>query len=244
MKHTLIQLTKYLDELTQIEKELALLPEGSLTKKIQSYYHIINRKQFCITKNVSLIRLLARKKYLLLRHSQLTKNLSASSPDELDLRTAQQLIASLSKSYHDLPLDYFYHPDVPAWLAKPPRKNTLYRENEKYIYNDTAFRTMSERQIAEILHKNNLLYQYDCTFDMGIAHISPDFVVKNPFTNATCLLEFFGAFHKSTYGEAMNDKLDNYAKVGYTAGDNLITLFEYHLRDPQRIQDILEATIL
>jgi len=244
MKNWMMQLKKYTQELEQVINELSGLPEGSLIKKKSYYYHTVRDKQIGITRNPTLIRQLARKKYLLARRAQLDHNLNVKSPEELDIRTSQQLIANLPAAYQTLPLDYFYHPSVPAWLAKQPRKNTLYRENEKYIYNGTAYRTMSERQIAEILHQNNLLYQYDCTFDMGVALISPDFVIKNPFNNTTVLCEFFGAFHKASYGEAMNDKLDNYAKVGYIEGNNLITLFEYHLRDPQRIQTILESTVL
>ena len=244
MKSMFVVFKKFLHELEQIEEELSLSPKGSLTRKKTYYYHTINRKQLGITKNIPLMKQLARKKYLLLRHAQLKSNLKASHLDDLDIRTPQQLIASLPPAYQTLPLDYFYHPDISTWLAKPSRKNSLSPENEKYIHNGVAFRSMSERQIAEILDKNNLLYQYDCTFDMGIARISPDFVIKNPFTNATLLCEFFGAFHKASYGEAMNDKMDNYAKVGYIEGDNLISLFEYHLRDPRRIQAILETTIL
>jgi len=244
MKNMTNALTKYHNELQAIDKELATLPEGTLIKKQAYYYHAVKNKQISITKDISFIKQLARKKYLLTRCIQLRNNLHATSPNQMDIHTPIQLIATLPKAYQSLPIDYFYHPEIASWQTKKPCKNNLYPENEKYVYNSIAYRSMSERQIAEILDKNSLPFQYDYTFDMGVAHISPDFVIKNPFTNGTFLLEFFGAFYKSTYGKAMNDKLDNYAEVGYTANENLIILFEYHLRKLQRIQDILDTIVL
>jgi len=41
----------------------------------------------------------------------------------------------------------------------------------------------------------------------------------------------------------MNNKMANYAKIGFVENDNLIATFEHHLRDTNRIQEIIDRTI-
>ena len=51
MKSMMIKLADYEEELASINKELALLPEGRLSKKGSLYYQVTNEKKSGITKN-------------------------------------------------------------------------------------------------------------------------------------------------------------------------------------------------
>jgi len=229
----------YQNELQAIDAELGKLPTGYLIKRATTYYHDDKLQRVGITKNLELLKQLCRKRYLLKRKAQIDDALKG----KIDARTPNELIADFPKAYQSVPISYFYHPSVEKWLAKVPRKNTLNPENEIYRYNDVKYRSMSERIIAEILDKNGLPFQHDATFNLGHAQVSPDFVTKNPFTGKTFIIEFFGAFNQTGYADKMNDKFDAYEQIGFVEGDNLINLFAYHIRDPQRIQKLIDEMI-
>jgi len=229
-------------ELVEIKKELTQLLEGKLYMRRNFCFYKIGRKEIGITKKPLLIQQLSRRAYLEIREKQLENNIT-NSISKFDHRTPRQLIASLPKAYQTVPESYFYHPSVETWLAKPPRMNTLNLENAIYRYKGIAYRSLSEREIAKKLDENGLPFYYDSRFDIGIAEVSPDFYIKNPFNGKIFLWEFFGAFHISNYGKKMNDKMDTYPKIGFTENDNLIATFEYHLRDTEFIQEIIDKVI-
>ena len=232
----------YKKELAEIEKELAQLPEGKLYMRKKFYYYKIGRREIGINKQPKLVQQFSRREYLESRNGQLENNLNKPI-SEFDHRTPRQLIASLPKAYQTVPESYFYHPSVEQWLAKPPRINTLHPKDAKYLYKGIRYRTLSEREIARKLDENRLLFYYDSRFDVGITEISPDFYIINPFNGKIILWEFFGAFHIPEYSKKMNDKMTDYAEIGYTENDNLIVTFEHHLRDTSRIQEIIDRLI-
>ena len=243
IKIVMLNLECYKKELAETEAELLQLPPGSLYLKRNFYYYRHNGKEIGITKNPEFIQQLCRRAYLQVRKEQLENNMK-NPISKFDHRTSRQLIASFSTAYQSVPEAYFYHPSVESWLENPPRKNTIKVENSKYLYKDVTYRTLSEREIAEKLDENGLLFYYDSCFDVGIAQVSPDFYIKNPFNGKIFLWEFFGAFHIPKYGEKMNDKMATYSKIGFIENDNLIATFEYHLRDTERIQNIVDEIIL
>ena len=230
-------------ELLSIEKELMTLPEGHLRcRRNFIHYCPISKKEKGITKNTQLIKQLARKEFILARRSQIKNNLTQPL-NKHDYRKPYELIDNLPQAYQDLPIDYFYHPSVEKWLAKPPRFNTLYQDNAKYTYNDISYRSLSEREIARKLDENGIPFYYDTRFSTGTEDISPDFQIKNPFNGKVFLWEFFGAFHITDYGQKMNDKMAAYRKINFIEGDNLIATFEHHLRDTSLIQEIIDTII-
>lgn len=234
---------KYNQELLSIEKELATLPGGHLRlRKNLIHYCPTTKKEKGITKNPQLLQQLARKAYLLTRQSQIKNNLEQPL-NKHDYRKPHELIKNLPVAYQKLPTELFYHPTVESWLAKPPRFNTLYQEDVKYALNGVEYRTLSEREIARKLDENGLPFYYDIRFSTGSEDVSTDFYLKNPFNGKIFLWEFFGAFHKKDYGKKMNDKMAAYRKIGFIEGDNLIATFEYHLRDTDLIQAIIDTVI-
>lgn len=224
-------------EIKSINEELRSSPSGYLVKRGKFLYHIDGSTQKGITKNVDLIKDLCRKKYLLSRLSQLMK----LSRGEKDSRTPYEIINSFSKAYKSVPIDYFYHRKTIAWMQREKRRNTLFLETAIYEYQAVLYRSLSERIVAEIIHESGFVFEYDLHYDLGYANVSPDFTIKNPFNDDTFLCEFYGAFNKSEYGQKMNDKFDAYAKIGFTDGENLLTLFEYHIRVPERIRELLSG---
>lgn len=244
MKNIIIKLSSSLKELEEISKELATLPDGYLIKRHSSFYYATKNKQIGISRNTKLIKQLCRKRYLLVRKTQLENNITVTSPSDLDTRTPQELIASLPKAYLTTPTSYFHHPTIDAWLAKPQTKNNLYPESAIYTYNGINFRSLAERTIAEQLDKYDLLFQYEPRFDLGNKQVSPDFLIKNPFSAKTVIWEHFGAFNQEKYADSMNEKMDTYINLGFTQSENLIATYQYHIRKTQRIQELIEQIIL
>jgi len=239
MKSVMNTLKKYSTELQATKRELKALPEGYLIKKRSYYYHAIKSKQTGITFNIELIQQLCRKRYLLIRKAQLENYLTATLPEDLDIRTPQELIASLPKAYQTVPIHYFYHPEADKWQGRL-RTTDLYPETAVYTYNGIHFRSMSERTIAEQMDKYGLLYRYEPIFGLMEMDVSPDFLVKNPFTNKTVIWEHFGAFNQSKYADDMNNKMDAYLNQGFDPSADLITTYQYHIRKPERIQKLIE----
>ena len=244
MKIMINILEAYLKEIDDMNKEFETLPMGYLVQKKSTYYHVIDRKQVGITKNTALIKQLCRKKYLLIRKVQIETNISATSPEELDTRTPQELIASLPKAYRTVPVSYFYHPSIEEWLTKPWRKNELYPESAIYEHNDINFRAMAERIIAEQLDKYGLLYRYDPVYNLGNEQVSPNFLVKNPWNAKTVIWEHFGLLNSDKYAKSMNRKMGIYTELGYTQSKNLIATYQYHIEKVERIQELIEQVIL
>ena len=230
------------DELSEIKKELSELQVGRLYLRRGYHYCKFQNREIGLKNKPYLVRELSRRAYLEQRQIQLKNNLK-NLTDKFDDRTPQQLIAGLPQAYQNLPLEYFYHPTVEKWLAKPPRFNTFNLDDVIYEYKDIKYRSLSEREIAQKLSDNNLLFYYDIRFSTGTAELSPDFYIKNPFNGRIYLWEFFGAFHLPKYGERMNEKMATYAQIGFHESDNLIVTFNYHLRDTELIQNLIDQII-
>lgn len=95
--------------LQQKKKELESLPRGSLIRKNGCYYNYINGHEIGISKNKELIRKLARKRFLekeiaiICHNMELQKNYN----EKYKALDFYQIIASMPKSYQELPLEFF-----------------------------------------------------------------------------------------------------------------------------------------
>ena len=234
----------YKKQLERIDEELITLPQGHLGRKKNYYQHIIKGEKTGITRNKELIRQLARKAYLLTSKAQLENNIS-NPLSEFNFSTARELISLLPYAYKDLPESYFYHPSIEGWLAANYKKNTINQEQAEYnSSNDIEFRSLAERTIAEILAEYGLPYFYDVVIRIGGREVSPDFIIKNPFTGETYIWEHFGAFNQEGYEASMNNKMNRYMNNGLIPNENLISTYKYHIQNTQRIRDLIEQIIL
>lgn len=60
----------------------------------------------------------------------------------------------------------------------------------------------------------------------GLGYIKPDFTALNPDTREECVWEHFGMMENPEYASKAMNKLNVYARNGYTVGDNLIITME------------------
>jgi len=239
-----IELEKAEKELEAVNQELRILPPGYLVRKGGTYQHKIGKKETTITKNGPLIRQLYRKRYLLSYKRQLQRNIATLSRvvKKLDIQLRKQLIASLPKSYQGLSITNFYHSSVEAWLAEPYARNThpIKKGTGYTTKGGVVVRSKSEWIIATTLEENNIPYRYDALIKLGYKTKSPDFIILHPYTGKIIYWEHFGALHEPNYEAEMNEKMDLYYKNGYIEGGNLIYTFEAHIRDPQRLQQLID----
>jgi len=247
MKNMQITLKHYKKELTSIEQELRELPSGSLAKKENSYYQTVEKKQTSITKNEPLIQQLSRKKYLTARKKQLTHNISmiTNHLNKFDAASPKEIMASFSKTYQDLPEHYFFHPSIKDFLTKSYTKNPYQTENLAYTSNNgTPVRSKSEVLIANKLESYHIPYRYEIAITLGNKTIYPDFIIKNPFTGKTIIWEHFGALNQEGYEQKMTDKMERYLKHGYIPFETMIYTFEFDVKQPQRLQTLIQQIIL
>jgi len=236
------QISLFNHELDEINKEIQNAPQGKLWKRGTRIYQVIGKKQIGITKNFELQQQLARKEYLFARNNQIDGNLSTSDINDIDLRTPLQLLESLPQLYRNLPISYFYHPTKSSLISKNKPKPEHFTPG-KYHYNGVNYKSQGERFIAETIDYLGLSYLYEEPFHPIHGTVYPDFQIKCPFTSRTILAEFHGAFHIASYGEQMNNKLDKFASHGLVEGFHYISLFEYHIRNKNRITQLILETL-
>lgn len=241
------KLKDYKNELEKIDAELLNLPEGSLIKREKYYCHLINQKQVGITRNKKLQRKLCRTKYLLFRKKEVAKNISISEnmPVKIHEATDKEVIDSFTGAYSEMPADYFYHPSVENFLSMSNKKNPYREEDLKYASNNgTRLRSKSEALIANQLESYDILYQYEIAVKLKNKTIYPDFTIINPYTGKTILWEHFGALHQEGYEKRMNEKMDEYLKLGHIPFETIIYTFEADVLNPARLKYLIENVIL
>jgi len=244
MKNRIINLNKIKSEIKALSAELKTLPEGNLNKRGKFYYHTINRKNTGITKNKALIQLLCRKKYIIADTEKMRRNLSGSIVT-FDDRLPKDLIQSFSKTYQDVPISYFYHPSMDAWLQEEVEPNPYpIKGGYRTAYNKILVQSKSEQMIGSLLEKYGIPYRYNTKLTLGSKYKYPDFIIKNPFTGKEIIWEHFGALHESKYEGFMHEKITLYTQQGYIPNDTIIFTFEIDISIENRLADIIENIIL
>ena len=239
-------LNKIKSEIEALSTELETLPKGHLNKRGEFYSHTINNKDTGITKNKELIQLLCRKKYILARIKQLQKNLSGSII-EFDDTLPRDMIKSFSKTYLDVPISYFYHPLMDAWLREEQDPNPYPIKGGYYTtYNKVHVRSKSEQITGSLLEKYGIPYRYENKLTLGSKNKYPDFFIKNPFTGKEIIWEHFGGapINQQEYEESMLKKINLYLKQGYIPNDTIIFTFEIDIETEHRLEGIIENIIL
>jgi len=247
MKELLRSLNDYKKELAELEKELQILPQGSLIKRKNTYTHKIEKKEIVITKTPELICQLCRKKFLQAWKKQYEYNLAifGGKKGDYDQRTLKQIIQQLPPFYQDIPQEYFYHPTVKNWLNQDYQKNKYKEENLIYTTNNgIRVRSKSEQLIANTLEEMGLPYRYDIQLPLKSVKIYPDFTIINPFNGKIFIWEHFGALNQPDYIENMNKKMTLYREKGYAETDRIIYTFESDIRDPQHLKNLINKKIL
>ena len=247
MKSLINELRNYQNELEEINEELQTLPKGRLAKKGKFYYHSKKGKEVGITKKPELIRQLCRKEHLLARKEQLLNNIYYLTVDasKIDTRSPWELISSVPSAYQGLPISYFYHPTMEAWLEESYDRHPYSPDEGSYMTkNGVQLRSKSELLIATQLEYYKIPYRYEAELKLGSKPEYPDFTIKNPFTGKSILWEHFGGLHLSGYEKRMNEKMDRYLTHNYVPFDTIIYTFEFQTKNADRIQKLIEDIII
>ena len=220
------------------KRELKSLPEGSLIKKNGSYYHYANGRETGISKNKELIRKLARKRFLKNEIAIISKNLKLQSnyKKKYTALDANDIIASMPKSYQGLPMEYFIGKEIQAAQSENPYK----REHLIYKSGKGVFvRTKSELIIANFLEDNNINYLYEPRFLLGHRVVYPDFLLENPH-HMVKPLEHLGMLGNKEYEKKNIEKISDYAQNGYFPSRDIIYTYEEDIIDTEKLRNILQ----
>lgn len=225
-----------------ISKEASELPEGRLVNKGNFYYLRTANKDIGITKNITLIKKLCRKKFLQNQKKQIENNLNVIKGKTLkfDDRTPREIVAELPHFYIEFPDDYFFHPSVEKWKNITYLTNQYKKENLIYVTNaGINVRSKSEQMISNILFDYGIPYRYEPLIVSDGKRYYPDFWIKNPYTGNDYLLEHFGLLQSSDYSENMNDKMSFYRSNGYVVNENILYTFESDVRDINHLRKLI-----
>ena len=232
----------------ETNKELRMLPSGSLIKRGKFYTHLDKNKEVGISKKHDTIQSLCRKKFLQIRKKQLKKNISLMKIpiSKLDITTDEEIIRSLPAAYQGLPDSYFLtHTSIKKWATATYRKNPYKREQATLTSNNgVSLRSKSEVFIANQLEYLGIPYRYEAEFKLGNKIIYPDFIVINPDTGETFLWEHYGMLHEEEYVERMYTKMKLYRDQGYCHSDNIIFTFEPDIEKAEHLRALIIKRIL
>lgn len=225
--------------LQQKKKELESLPRGSLIRKNGCYYNYINGHEIGISKNKELIRKLARKRFLekeiaiICHNMELQKNYN----EKYKALDFYQIIASMPKSYQELPLEFFSGKEIHAVQSENPykREHLIYKSN-----NGIFVRTKSELIIANFLEANNISYMYEPRLILGHRTVYPDFLLEKSCDNTTMPLEHLGMLGNIEYDKRNIKKITDYTKNGYYPSRDIIYTYEEDIIDIEKLRNILQ----
>ena len=105
-------------------------------------------------------------------------------------------------------------------------------------------RSKSERTIADLLDENGVPYYYEAKIAFGGDIWRPDFTICRPYDGKIILWEHLGLMGKEEYRINVNKKLAVFYRHGFYPFENLICTYEEDLRNPARIQRIIETFLL
>ncbi|MBR0157641.1 MAG: hypothetical protein IJM24_01005 [Clostridia bacterium] len=87
-------------------------------------------------------------------------------------------------------------------------------------------RSKSECLIANMLHRNGILYRYEKPLRIGEAIFHPDFTILDVRGRREIIYEHFGKMGNPDYADNAVNKLTAYNRAGYILGDRLLVSME------------------
>ena len=223
-----------------LEHSLLKVPEGSLRvckhHNRTQYYQRTSPKDFngkyIPKENYLLVKQLAQKDYALKTLAVLNKEILAidkfltlypkNNAEELYLSLhpeRQKLITPIYESDDD----YIKHWESYTYSGKDfdELSSPLYTQKGERV------RSKSEIIIADLLHKHNIPYRYECPIYLSsFGKIYPDFMTLNIRSRKEIIWEHFGMMDDPIYLEGALKKIATYEQNGFFPGDNLILTYE------------------
>ena len=229
----------------QLERELKLLPKGSLAIKTvnnhEYFYHVFYevekgeklRKQVIIRGDEEELKLkLKRRKYISVQLDNIKHNIKVAEKTLCCIRESdlQTVVGNLSKVYKNIPDHCFLE-----LVGEPPERfgRINVNKNPKYpegLVHSTArgdkVRSKSEVIIADQLYSLGIPYNYEPEIELEGKKFNPDFEVWSYKFNRVIYWEHFGLINKASYVSCMVRKKSIYMRNGIVPWNNLIETFD------------------
>ncbi len=149
-----------------------------------------------------------------------------------DIKSISNVYDSLSKARRKMvkPIIETKENYIARWLEEHPgRKNPYPEEGTIYTSSGVFVRSKSEKIIAELLEKNGIPYSYECGLALNNGRVVyPDFTILNVRLRKTLYWEHLGLVGLDEYACKNLQKINDYDRSGFCAGDNLIVTMEYN----------------
>jgi hypothetical protein len=227
--------------LERFEKEMQIMPEGSLClKKVKgnSYIYYQNKK---LSEN----RLLSpkkkedsdligkiRKKFFIkksiyqLRENRKIAEVMLRNFNPFDPEVIRNQLGSVYKEVQIIEWKSFMELELEKWKENK-NENFLHPEGLKHISaKGQRVRSKSETIIADLLDYKNIIYKYEEPLNLNGQNFLPDFTILRSFDSRTVYWEHFGMIYDLEYRKNMEAKLLAYGNSGIIPWDNLIITFD------------------
>ncbi|MEG0918799.1 MAG: hypothetical protein RR967_02015 [Anaerovoracaceae bacterium] len=262
-----IDFERYLTELkTQFKKdtyEYASLPTGHI-RILKGYtYNVEYVKSFdkedqpiyltkkkSINKNEKLIKELVRSSFLkrtldieekLIEHIEKVNKYNS-------LLEAQKIIDSMPTSYRKFSIEYFLPDtrDTSQWELEEYPINENYPESLAYLTDKKHYvRSKSECTLANKLYHLEIPYRYEAPVEIQGITYRPDFTIMRKRDGKIIYWEHFGNTHEPAYVKSLQSKMNKFIESGLLLPwDNLIVTYEYHIKYPGIVDEIINSLLL
>lgn len=253
------------------EKELAALPKGSLyclyTSGKTYFYHAINGERHSISRDMDLVYLLARKKYLALRLSE-QRIASRRATSALGSKRKQTPRGNVHLSPLEKLLDYYGRRgleilritcsrDQYLWAKADYLQNPMNPEELTHeTYSGIKMRTKSERSIGNGLEIRGIPYRYEQAMELDVEWMEdvrgmdyfgrkiyyPDFVILTA-TGEIIVWEHLGRTDLKRYREHNMEKIAAYREGGQFDDAHIVLSFEKDMNTPSTLEQLIERRI-
>src|SRR5665647_140709 len=228
--------------LERFEKEIKIIPEGSLClKKVKgnAYIYFQNKKlsenRLLSPKNKDeayLIEKLRNKFFIKKSIHQLRKNkkimealLECFIP--FDPGEIRNKLAPVYKEVQIIEWKSDMELELEKWKVEKKSENFLHPEGLRHISSKgQRVRSKSETIIADLLDYKDILYKYEEPLNINGQNFLPDFTILRTFDNRIIYWEHFGMIYDAEYRKNMEVKLLAYGNSGIIPWDNLIITFD------------------
>lgn len=117
--------------------------------------------------------------------------------------------------------------ELQRWLSDP-NPSIAPKQDQRTLMSQAGFkvRSKSEQIIVALLMRHDIAFQYEQRLYVSGKAIYPDFMIMHSTSHKVYIWEHLGMMDNEGYRKHNLWKLDEYAKIGFIPGDNLILTYE------------------
>lgn len=233
----LSKLLEYRNQLTQIAKQLASKCTKSYLvisrRKDGTYYSIKEngQKKYLSKKDVSTLKNIFQNDYEYKLYQAVSKELKIldSFLKKTNLQSPEKIYENMANEIKPFikPLLVSNDEFAKAWQTKKYSTHPNQPTTSFITFRQEHVRSKSEVIIADTLNEMGIPYRYEQELTLKDGNIMyPDFTLLNVKSREEIIYEHFGKMDDTTYLHRTLEKLDIYARNGYTLGQNFVATFE------------------